>query len=287
LLDDVDRSYEQEVALPNEMSSRRRALEAKAASLNIGLSVDGISKEAINTRQRIQQVEAALNVLESSRALIRITELEREKESKQGQLKREQLALDNFRAAHIKAKTIANTIRRISGEIVDERLAGLSPLLSELYMRLRPHGEWTKIQYLMRGDVKRFLSFEVGEGMNPRFVFSSGQRRALALAFLLAVHLSRTWTTLDTLVLDDPIQHIDDYRALHLTETLASIRQSGRQVICMVENSDLADLLCRRLRAESGGEGLRIEMDFSPGKGAVISKLTQVQTMEPRVLLTA
>ena len=111
-------------------------------------------------------------------------------------------------------------------------------------MRLRPHRERTGIQYLMRGDVKRFLSLEVGSGMNPRFIFSSGQRRALALAFLLAVHLSRTWARLQTLVLDDPIQHIDDFRALHLTETLGSIRQGGRQIICMVENRDLADLLC-------------------------------------------
>jgi hypothetical protein len=284
---DAKAKYEQASALPRKLEQRRGELRRVAESLDVELSTQTISQRASKIRENIQQLESGLSALESSRALIRITELEREREAKQLQLKRDQLLVERFRGAQMEAKATADTIRRISGEMVDERLASLLPLLSELYLRLRPHSEWTEIQYLMRGDVKRFLSFEVGSGMNPRFIFSSGQRRALAIAFLLAVHLSRTWTSLSTLVLDDPIQHIDDFRALHLTETLASIRQGGRQVICMVEDRDLADLLCRRLRAESGSEGLRVEMEFLPGNGAAVSKTVQVQPMEPRILLTA
>src|SRR5690606_37670601 len=103
------------------------------------------------------------------------------------------------------------------------------------------------IDYSIRGDVRRFLSLKVGEGLNPQFVFSSGQRRAAGLAFLLSVFLSRNWTRFSTLLLDDPVQHIDDFRALQLIEVLGALRLEGRQIVCAVEDSSLADLLCRRL----------------------------------------
>ena len=60
---------------------------------------------------------------------------------------------------------------------------------------------------------------------------------AAGLAFLLAVHLSRPWCAWQSLLLDDPVQHIDDYRALNLVEVLTAIRRTGRQVIVAVEDS--------------------------------------------------
>ena len=63
-----------------------------------------------------------------------------------------------------------------------------------------------------------------------------GQRPAAGLAFLLSIHLSRRWCKWQSLLLDGPVQHIDDYRALNLVELLAAIRRSGRQIIVAVEN---------------------------------------------------
>jgi chromosome segregation protein len=40
---------------------------------------------------------------------------------------------------------------------------------------------------------------------------------------------------------------------------LAALRQSGRQIICAVEDQALADLLCRRLSG-SAAEGIRIDL---------------------------
>jgi len=168
--------------------------------------------------------------------------------------------------------------------MVDEQLAALSPLLVELYERLRPHVDWQKVRYNLRGDVRRMLSLEVGRGLNPNFVFSSGQRRAAGLAFLLAIHLSRNWCKLKTLILDDPVQHVDDYRALHLTELLAAVRRSGEQVICTVEDTALAELLARRLRSSYGDEGVVITLHYEPGQGATIADTRAVPQLVDRVL---
>ena len=164
-------------------------------------------------------------------------------------------------------------MRRVNGEIIDERLAQISPLLNELYQRLRPHAHWRTIEYSIRGDVPRFLSLKVGGGLNPQFVFSGGQRRAAGLAFLLSVHLARAWTRWRTLLLGDPIQHIDDFRALHLVEVLAAFRFDGRQIVCVVEDVALADLLCRRLLSTSDQFGRRYDIDLgSDGAGVVVAQ---------------
>jgi hypothetical protein len=195
--------------------------------------------------------------------------------------------MNRLSTAEQNAKSAADSTRRVAWEIVDERLAALSPLLSEMYVRLRPHAAYVDLTYKMRGDVKRFLSFAVGQNINPRFTFSSGQRRALGLAFLLSVHLARPWSHLKTLVLDDPVQHIDDYRALHLVETLAAIRQLGRQVICTVEDTSLAELLCRRLRSTGLGEGLLIELEHDPQQGSVIQRKSAIGPLPTAMLVSA
>lgn len=93
-------------------------------------------------------------------------------------------------------------------------------------------------------------------------MFSSGQRRAAGIAFLLSVHLSRPWCKLNSLLLGDPVQHIDDFRAFHLVEVIAALRRTGRPIVIAVEDSDLADLLCRRLTSELGGPGARFDLQI-------------------------
>jgi chromosome segregation protein len=164
------------------------------------------------------------------------------------------------RRAEARAKAIHDAARRAAGDTLDNRLNQILPLTSELYQRLRPHPIWDDIAYKLRGDVKRFLKLEVGEEINPQFVFSSGQRRATGLAFLLSVQLSLSWSNLKTLMLDDPVQHIDDFRSIHLAEVLGHLVATGKQIICAAEDAALADLLARRLPVPGLGEAKRITL---------------------------
>src|SRR3546814_2462630 len=117
--------------------------------------------------------------------------------------------------------------------------------MSELYRRLRPHPIWRDIEYSIRGDVRRFLKLKVGDELNPQFLFSSGQRRATGLAFLLSVNLSLAWSRWRTIMLDDPVQHVDDFRTVHLAELAAQLVAEGRQIVCRSEEhtSELQSLM--------------------------------------------
>lgn len=106
--------------------------------------------------------------------------------------------------------------------------------------------------------MRRFLKLKVGDELNPQFLFSSGQRRSTGLAFLLSVNMALTWNRWRTIMLDDPVQHVDDFRTVHLAELLAVLVAEGRQVVCAVEDAALASLLCRRMPVKEAGDGRRI-----------------------------
>ena len=194
--------------------------------------------------------------------------------------------VESERAAEA-AKQIDNSAKTVANQLLSEQFDTVMPLLKELYRRLRPHSGWTNIDSDFGGKVRASLNFTVGDGHNIQFLFSSGQRRAAGLAFLLAIHLSRRWCEWRTLLLDDPIQHIDDYRALNLVEVLAAIRRSGRQIIIAVEDAALADLLCRRLRSSIGEIGRRFELQSSETGTAALADVQDIYPMPREVLRRA
>ncbi|RUV14585.1 chromosome segregation protein SMC [Mesorhizobium sp. M7A.T.Ca.TU.009.01.3.1] len=235
-------------------------------------------------RTSVLRLDQSARLVSQSLDQTRLSEMEQNLKAVQAELDRFQVLASRSRRALEDTKSIDHAIKRTAGEIVDERLAAISPLLSQLYLRLRPHADWRNIEYRIRGDVRKFLSLSVGDDLNPQFVFSSGQRRITGLAFLLSVHLSRAWTTLNSLILDDPVQHIDDYRALNLVEVLSSIRMSGKQVICAVEDSSLADLLSRRLRGTQLEPGRRIVIHQDAGGVSRVAENRTVISSQKRVL---
>jgi chromosome segregation protein len=245
---------------------------------------DGLEQYLNAERDRLIELERALLTLEVSQSVAKTASMEEQVAELRQAAEVAAAAVESYEKALSVAKAMDRGVRSIAGEIMDERLAQISPLLNELYQRLRPHFEWRSIEYSIRGDVRRFLSLKVGDGLNPQFVFSSGQRRAVGLAFLLSVHLSRAWTSWRTLLLDDPVQHIDDFRALHLIEVMSALRMGNRQVVCAVEDEALADLLCRRLISTSDAIGRRYDFDIGPNGVTTVMREYEVPPMPAGVL---
>lgn len=200
-------------------------------------------------------------------------------------VKQAEIELGRRRLGKMRAKAIHDAVRRASGETLDQRLDRVLPLMSELYKRLRPHPFWNDIEYRIRGDVRRFLRLQVGDDVNPQFVFSSGQRRATGIAFLLSINLSISWSRWRSILLDDPVQHVDDFRAIHLAEVLGHLCEDGRQVICAVEDSSLAGLMCRRVATSGDIIGKRVTLGTAEDGALTITATRHVDPLTRRVLV--
>jgi DNA repair exonuclease SbcCD ATPase subunit len=288
-LEEAQAEYDRLMQLPQKLEQTQSAAFEKWRRFStdpILPNSRGIERQVAIEQERLRELERHVYVLEASQAIDRLARLESSAATAQAEAETASARLAAADAAIVNLREAERTIRRVNGEIVDERLASISPLLTELYYRLRPHRNWRSIDYMIRGDVRRFLSLRVGEGLNPQFVFSSGERRAAGLAFLLAVSLSRPWCRWRTLILDDPIQHIDDFRALHLVEVLSALRKVDRQIICAVEDPQLADLLCRRLTSTAEEPGARVELDCD-ANGARATGWSRILPLPSAAVLSA
>jgi chromosome segregation protein len=245
-----------------EAESRASALRAQfnAAGFAEGASLAELRAELERALARLAAVRDDLQVVETLKLSATLERAVHDESEAKDAYARAERRLGSARLAASRAQALHDAARRATGETLNRRLERVLPLMAELYRRLRPHPLWSEIDYKVRGDVRRFMKLEVGDELNPQFMFSSGQRRATGLAFLLSVNLALAWSRWRTLLLDDPVQHVDDFRSIHLAEVLAQVRASGRQVICAVEDEALADLLCRRLPVGRIGEGKRITL---------------------------
>ena len=280
-----------------ELEDRQKQLEAEKSAIqaiyvrhDFNASVE-LPLEAerllVQEQQRLVQLERALLILESSGAMDRIRILEARIATLRTTVDQEVANLSAAEKALEAARQIDASAKTVANEILAKQFDTVMPLLQELYRRLRPHSEWKEIEVEFGGRVRASLNFSVEGGRNPQFLFSSGQRRATGLAFLLAIHLSRRWSRWQSLLLDDPVQHIDDYRALNLVEVLSAIRRTGRQIIVAVEDGALADVLCRRLRASIGDFGRRFDLRTSKTGTAEISAREDVHPLPREVLQLA
>lgn len=272
-----------------EAAARRSGVDRwhlvlKAAGLAPSAKREEAEVTFARIKNELETAEHGLRILETLGANRQLDTAMLALDEARGRLSRAQNRAGLARRAETSAHALHDAARRAGLETLDLRLQRVLPLMAELYRRLRPHPVWQDIEYLIRGDVRRFLSLQVGRGLNPQFLFSSGQRRATGLAFLLSINLSLAWSRWNTILLDDPVQHVDDFRAVNLAEVLAQLVASGRQVVVAVEDEGLAELLARRMPVAVPGDALRITLGLGPdGSSRIIQQRDQVP-MQARVL---
>src|SRR5262249_33203153 len=72
----------------------------------------------------------------------------------------------------------------------------------------------------------RGMGEDVGE---PRYFLSSAQANVLALSYFLSFSSRQCWCKLDTMFMDDPVQHLDDLDAVAMLDLLRSLLSQGRK----------------------------------------------------------
>lgn len=272
-------------------SARRRLTEFASALAEIEVNQEAGLEHLRERRQLLQQQLAQarqdLSIVETMRLSASIDSQVSAVEAAQTRRKAAEERLGIARRAETRAKALFDAARRTSGEILNQRLDLVMPLMSEFYQRLRPHPIWEDITYRLRGDVQRSLLLQVGDELNPQFIYSSGQRRATGLAFLLSVNMSLSWNNWRSILLDDPVQHIDDFRSVHLAEVLAQVMRTGRQIICAAEDEALADLIARHLPVSPDKEGKRVTLGVADDGSLAVMRDELLAPHETRIFASA
>ena len=143
-------------------------------------------------------------------------------------------------------KTRANILRRVFKD-------SLNTAWRNLFVRLAPDEPFVPafaLPEVQSGKVEVVLETlyrSASKGGNPRAMLSSGNLNTAALTFFLALHLC-VKPTLPCLVIDDPIQSMDEVHISHFAALLRTLsKQHGRQIVLSVHEKPLFDYLSLEL----------------------------------------
>lgn len=106
----------------------------------------------------------------------------------------------------------------------------------------------------------------------PGAVLSSGNLNTAALSLFLTLNLIEQ-SRHDVLVLDDPVQNMDDMHVIHLAEVLKSVvRESGRQIIVAVHERPLFEYLSLELAPTHSSHSL-MTLELERNAQSFLSKI--------------
>lgn len=137
----------------------------------------------------------------------------------------------------------------------------LNSVWRDLFIRLAPDEEFVPAFALPEtnhGPVEAVLETlyrSGGKGGNPRAMLSAGNLNTAALTLFLALNLSAK-PVLPWLIIDDPVQSMDDVHIAQFAALLRTLKREGRQVILAVHDRQLFDYLALELSPTFNGDRL-------------------------------
>ena len=252
------------------------ALERDLAEQVGGLGMEGTSPDDWRRRPQARMVEFDERIKafaelrqageQLALALARAGELSRraELEHELDALKREvegvQTEVQSRQQTGELVNTIIDGLREASSDVIEVQLRRLEPLLQRIYATADPHPAFRAARLIgrMRGGHGRVvpriedLTANV-DSEAPETVLSSSQMNVLAVSVFLAFNLGMPALPLNTVILDDPLQSLDDLNLLGLIDLLRRTRDE-RQLVISTHDRRFASLLERKLRPVEDGQ---------------------------------
>lgn len=193
-----------------------------------------------------------------------------------------------------RAKELLRASRKAGVDVMKSRFDQVEPLISQIYQRLNPHPTFKSFSlafdvYRARGStVPQVHDADADVDANPMLIFSSAQANIAALAYFLAIGWASREAALPFVLLDDPLQSMDDVNALGFADLCRFIRED-RQLVVSTHEKRLASLLERKLAPRSEVETtLVLEFTGWDRSGpTVVRRTLPYEAREAEVLLVA
>jgi DNA repair exonuclease SbcCD ATPase subunit len=225
-LEDVLRNYIQQ----NDQNTQS-LLQLRQAGEKLALSLAQVTEQA-----RKSQLQREIKVLQGSNA----------------ESSRTIQSLENTERL---ASSILEGLREASTEVVDNQLKRIEPLLQRIYARVDVHPAFKTVSFRTHFSNRRGRLFtSVKDRLDgvatdaPEVVFSSSQMNALAVSIFLSLNLGLPGLPLQSVLLDDPLQSLDDVNLLGLIDLLRRTKDQ-RQLLVSTHDERFGKLLQRKLRA--------------------------------------
>ena len=270
-LQKAERDLENALNANKSIASRRTLLNSQLANIELEASnVDAVDSLATLLGGQVAEISEAYKLGEAlSLAIVRLSEEGKREDLIQQEARAVGIVglarsgFEDYKATHEEASRIIEAVRAVSDEAVNRQIDRIGPLLQKIYTRIDPHPTFRV------AELRSYISYGKGrvetpvtdlrggsgkiEVDAPAEIFSSSQTSALAVSIFLAMNLSSDTTPLQTAILDDPLQSLDDINLLGLLDVLRRTRER-RQLLISTHDEKFAALLRRKFRPVAEGQ---------------------------------
>ncbi len=247
------------------LAKRRQEFEDMCAELHVELKrlPGSMTRKEEDARKRLQELDDLDNLRESLRQFARMDELADQLKTMG---KDEQTLVVSHQKAGEREKAVEGWCKKLGAlertvganqeAAVGEYLRKLNPAVQCIYKRLSPHAIFGDIEVVVdanhqRLDVRAVHQNPDANGkqiqVEPTLFFSDAQLNVLAISVFLAGALSQQWSGLTALIIDDPIQQMDDFNAYAFLDLVRGLAHE-RQFVIFTCNVDFYALAVEKLR---------------------------------------
>ncbi|AWB96267.1 hypothetical protein DCE93_11920 [Agromyces badenianii] len=195
--------------------------------------------------------------------------------------RREPATSEANRARELKKLADAAVEARVA--VTNKRFDAVQPLVADIYRRLDPHPVFKEFEfeldtYYRRGTTTPVVRDQVtGVSADPLLVFSTSQANIAALSYFLAMGWSAGSGALPFILLDDPVQSMDDVNVLGFADLSRHLRQD-RQLIISTHERRFANLLERKLAPRSENETTKVIQFVAWDRGGPVVERREISS---------
>jgi exonuclease SbcC len=211
-----------------------------------------LKQQSERLSNRLTSRRKGLELVESVRSDIkRKVEAEGMLETDTKELKRATKALQNAQALRTQGQTIRDTVDGVRSAIIRRVFNDqLNRVWRDLFVRLAPSEPFVPAFRIPESETRQLQPKLITvhrdtseQGGTPGAMLSAGNLNTAALTLFIALHLSVS-KVLPWLILDDPVQSMDDVHIAHFAALLRTLsKEHGRQIIIAVHDRQLFEYL--------------------------------------------
>jgi hypothetical protein len=175
--------------------------------------------------------------------------------------------VERLAARQLSLEGLAKASTEAIVDITRQWLVELNPLFGAVYNRMAAHPTFTQLGlehdvYYGKGrTMPRVYDPLIDIGDNPQIVCSEGQLNIVALSYFIAFGLSAGNRALPFMIMDDPLQFMDEINVLGFADLCRHLR-ARRQIVVTTHDRRFARLLERKFRPRREAE-TTLEIDFA------------------------
>ena len=249
--------------LKKEMGARKRVLtETNARLVEFGLAVGAEYKEVADlleeetkTNSRLEElrdfadsVEVAMDTATTAAALQQQRQAVRVRERRIEETKRD---IEKYESWHRYFDELGERVAGKQNAAIASFADEYGPTASAIQERLRSVYGFDGIDTRSHGATIRVRVRRGSEVLRPTDYFSDSQQRTLLLGLFLTASISQSWSSLATVLLDDPVMHFDDlntYAFLDMVAGFLDARSGPGQFVISTCDRKVLQLARKRFR---------------------------------------